>query len=133
MYLCTGLNCPYQSSEKDVIEHIKDEFMATCIVPGLYYRFGTNEVNMIKLTARLKWSEVQPKAALLVPSLHLSHHFTNIKIINRRFLLLISGDIESNPGPEFDKEKCPCEEEINKRNVLFVTCMTCAGAEIKGG
>ena len=43
-----------------------------------------------------------------------------------RFLLLTSGDVERNPGPpESDKNKCPCEEEINRRNVLLLACAKC--------
>ena len=47
--------------------------------------------------------------------------------INTRFLLLICGDIESNPGPEFDKNKCPCDEDIGRRevNVNYLLCAKC--------
>ena len=47
------------------------------------------------------------------------------KAVDRRFLLLLAGDIESNPGPEFDKGKCPCDEEIRTRT-QFVICASCA-------
>ena len=49
--------------------------------------------------------------------------------VNLRFLLLLSADIESNPGPTWEDYDCPCEEEIvaaNGKLVLFITCKTCS-------
>ena len=45
--------------------------------------------------------------------------------INRRFLLLLAGDVEENPGPA-DKNTCPCEEEQTDRYVLFIKCAKCS-------
>ena len=43
-----------------------------------------------------------------------------IYLINLRFLLALSGDIELNPGPE-----CPCGVNKDRRNVLFISCSSC--------
>ena len=50
----------------------------------------------------------------------LTHHLQHITDINLRFMLLLSGDVESNPGP-----KCPCEQEIEGRNTLYIQCSDC--------
>ena len=50
-----------------------------------------------------------------------------IRQVDTRFIILMCGDVESNPGPEFDKSKCPCDEEIGRRevNVLYLLCAKC--------
>lgn len=43
----------------------------------------------------------------------------NEQIVNLKFLLILSGDIETNPGPS-----CPCGVK-KARKVLFITCSEC--------
>ena len=71
--------------------------------------------------------DVPPQLSSYRFNQHSLHSIKAIRNVNTRFLLLICGDIECNPGPEFDKNKCPCDEDIGRRevNVLYLLCANC--------
>ena len=50
------------------------------------------------------------------------------------FLLILSGDIEINPGPTSDIQKCPCEKSYNQMTIKCSSCSqywhtTCVGLD----
>lgn len=53
-------------------------------------------------------------------------------IVNKRYMLLLSGDVETNPGPALN-QKCPCEGNVpNDKQVTCISCkqqwhLTCVG------
>ena len=80
------------------------------------------------LTTRPNWPLVIHQRSCsnqMFYSLVIQHNGLTNKV-NLRILLILAGDIETNPGPiqlRGDKNICPCEDIL--RNVLYITCVKC--------
>ena len=80
---------------------------------------------MIQGISSLRSSLAQLVSHLLLTSLTYT--------VNRRFLLILSNDIEANPGP-WDKKVCPCGESARDLHIKCGTCnqkwhIKCVGLE----
>ena len=123
MVLCTGLNCPYQSSVLDVIQQV------------IYYRDGYVKVTMNLGTGlNCPYQHIKQEVNKCYDQVnYIIWKMTGISdfsyIPNLYMLLILAGDIEVNPGPE----GCPCEElKALEKSIKCTECSTewhleCAG------